>query len=527
MAGLQQFIGSRDVDGKLLVNQGRISDQGKQQRLRATIQSLGFTDLNGDEVLSSSTGGAADLVKLNRKRIADQHRIKFPTRPLGRDITGPKVIQGARQSYDSTLAPHQMDDGAHQKNRDTSQSLFDTDADSIEVTATFSDFSDFKDHGNALQGNDHQETHLDRVNDVGEDEIVSDFDDSRIESFDGKRPKCGEGEGDPRIDDLKAQMPPEPSRILLLGQISQSKSPQAGEMISRLAPEMTLDPPVLNRNSSSRHPNDPIRSQVMPIASKMVEGGGSYGAEDQTIQSGYQRLPQIFSKPGQGRLDEDARYIPARYPTPQKAAIPEGEILANPRQLSHKALTQNNEATVLPLASKSSETGIFGGSEGPDAIISQDDMDSSSRKRATGLDYTTRQLASMTYNRLSSETFDSVPRSPSSEVPEDLAGAILPQKLEYVYSLKRSDKQYLQRREVFSYMNINQYDECGSLLMEKFGNIITRYTDARQQKRKAAKEFEDEVAVREEHVRGISEGVDGDLRRLKTAGEDVIRGSDN
>ena len=133
----------------------------------------------------------------------------------------------------------------------------------------------------------------------------------------------------------------------------------------------------------------------------------------------------------------------------------------------------------------------------------------------------------MTYEQLTQESFDDS-LHPSGEIlSEDLANMSLAQKLQQVYDLKRSDKQHLQRREMFSAMAIAQHEECGDLLIENFSAVLTKYKNARQQKRRLAIEFEKEVARREERVRGNKEAVERDLRRLRRAGEDVVKGRDD
>ena len=82
----------------------------------------------------------------------------------------------------------------------------------------------------------------------------------------------------------------------------------------------------------------------------------------------------------------------------------------------------------------------------------------------------------------------------------------------------------MQRQGIFSSLTIEQYEEAGDLLLEKFANVIGRYKEARKSKRMVAKEFEKEVAQREELVRTKTTAVERDLTGLKHAGRKVVQG---
>ena len=62
-------------------------------------------------------------------------------------------------------------------------------------------------------------------------------------------------------------------------------------------------------------------------------------------------------------------------------------------------------------------------------------------------------------------------------------------------------------------------------MIRRFSDIMSKYTEARQQRRRAAKDIEEEVANREDCVRGKTTAVDKDLGRLKRGGEEVVRGA--
>lgn len=147
------------------------------------------------------------------------------------------------------------------------------------------------------------------------------------------------------------------------------------------------------------------------------------------------------------------------------------------------------------------------------------------QKRPLELDYDPDQLSKMTYADLKSESFDHDPRGPTNILPENLASASLANRLEYIHDQAKHDNVHIeQQRAFFSSLPIDEYEECGDLIVERFAAIIAKFKDARREKRKVAMAFEEEVARREEGVRGKKEAIERDMGRLRKAGEDVVKG---
>ena len=147
------------------------------------------------------------------------------------------------------------------------------------------------------------------------------------------------------------------------------------------------------------------------------------------------------------------------------------------------------------------------------------------RKRARDLDYSPDQLSSMTFQQLNNETFSLASNAPWTSPVQGLSSGTLAEKMEYVLEkLKDDDAKLIQRRAFFSSLPIEQYEECANLMIRRFSDIISKFTEARQQRRRFAKDFEEEVARREDCVRGKTSAVNKDLGRLKRGGEEVVRG---
>lgn len=549
VSGLQKFIGSRE-GGAEATNQGISYVGEKKERLQAKMQEMGFVDLEGTEILSNSASKPTDAVNLRRKIIADQNRLKVPTNFSSRNGSNVRS-PGMRQGQISSSVPPQAVQSMPRKDQEDSYGPFDTDADSLEATATFSNFTDSREHETSFQDIGHfvndshqvyghkQDTHhisvpavtqrqhhLSQISDRhdpntgSEDEEVSGYDGSGNVSSDEERP-----ENDGKDDD----------RVI----------------------EKTMTQEATHQREQATYFHKPSCRMVIPVASEAV-GGNAFDSElDQQIQSRHTRLPETSSKQdraGNSRYDAIGntgllRTGMSKKTSPYNSPHSEVEICeqhhsADPAQLPREGgqISYSQATSILfPQSAKSVQapaTELFeerhgpnklpfiGDRRNPDARNSQNEMPSNTQNSAQDLDYTSSQLSGMPFDLLCSESFDDDPRAREEDFPEGLTTAPLSQKLQYAHDLKHHEEQHLQRRAIFSSMTINQYEECGDLLIERFGEITTRYRQARQQKRKVAKEFEDEVASREERVRRKREGVDGDLRRLRRAGEDVVRGKE-
>ena len=148
----------------------------------------------------------------------------------------------------------------------------------------------------------------------------------------------------------------------------------------------------------------------------------------------------------------------------------------------------------------------------------------STNKRMLELDYTPNKLATMTFDELFSESFDHDPKAPSPSLPPDANRATLAEKLAGFQRSKADEDHNQQLKSFFFSLTINQYDECGEIIIDRISTIMDKYRKARQCKRQAAQQFEKEVTNREQSVSQGTEAVEQGLKRLKKAGEDVVRG---
>ena len=145
----------------------------------------------------------------------------------------------------------------------------------------------------------------------------------------------------------------------------------------------------------------------------------------------------------------------------------------------------------------------------------------STRKRASP-----DQISSISLEQLSNEPFDLAADMDMVCIPQELSSGTLATKMDYIFEKsKDGNAKILQQRIFFSSLSIEHYEECANLIIGRFGAIMSRLTDARQQRRRAAKDLEEEVAKRGECIRGKTTVVSKNLCRLKRGGEEVMRGA--
>ena len=146
-------------------------------------------------------------------------------------------------------------------------------------------------------------------------------------------------------------------------------------------------------------------------------------------------------------------------------------------------------------------------------------------KRSRDLDYSVHQLADMSYQQLKDESFDHVPGAAKLLAQHDLPSPSLPlpERLQQIYHDKTHKDRELRARGFFSSLSIEQYEECGDLLLDGFRDVMERLKQARQQKRRAAKTMEEQIAKREEWVRKKRGIIEQDLGRLKSSGSAVVK----
>ena len=153
-------------------------------------------------------------------------------------------------------------------------------------------------------------------------------------------------------------------------------------------------------------------------------------------------------------------------------------------------------------------------------------ISASGQKRTVELDYTEEQLSGMSYEKLRVEGFDHNPTGSVQVLPEEIRSETLAKQFKCIKDM--IDPTDAERKEklqsFFSSLSIEEYEECGDLILEQFSSILAKFKVARQEKRKIARIYEEEISQREQTIRGRSVRVDNEMGRIRQAGKDLLNG---
>ncbi|KAK5628529.1 hypothetical protein RRF57_004244 [Xylaria bambusicola] len=149
--------------------------------------------------------------------------------------------------------------------------------------------------------------------------------------------------------------------------------------------------------------------------------------------------------------------------------------------------------------------------------LSTEKHQSATKKRSYELDYDDGALAAMDYETLKLEEFDFDPAQAEARSVYEPPRGTLPEKLEHFLA-----KDEVDQASFFTKMSINDWEESGDWFLEKFGDIMARFKEARKEKRKIVRAFEDEIAEREVAVRNKIHGIGQTLADLKSEGESIL-----
>ncbi|KAI0106285.1 extracellular mutant protein 11-domain-containing protein [Nemania sp. FL0031] len=139
------------------------------------------------------------------------------------------------------------------------------------------------------------------------------------------------------------------------------------------------------------------------------------------------------------------------------------------------------------------------------------------KKRSLELDYDDGALAAMDYTTLKGEAFDFDPAQAEARSVFEPPRGTLPEKLEHFFA-----KDEANQANFFIKMPVRDWEDSGDWFLERFGQIITQFKEARKEKRNMVDAFENEIAEREEAVRNKIHGIGQTLAELKSEGENMI-----
>ncbi|KAF2623737.1 hypothetical protein BU25DRAFT_173716 [Macroventuria anomochaeta] len=133
-------------------------------------------------------------------------------------------------------------------------------------------------------------------------------------------------------------------------------------------------------------------------------------------------------------------------------------------------------------------------------------------------DYNPDVLFKMDYDQLRDESFDRNPHEADPVLPEDMRDKSLDERLLFAQHKLDPAAQF----EFFSALPTNEWEDAGDWFLDQFSAIIKRTREARQKKRKAARDFEQQIEERHKHVAKKQRLVEGAMAKMKAQGEGLV-----
>lgn len=139
---------------------------------------------------------------------------------------------------------------------------------------------------------------------------------------------------------------------------------------------------------------------------------------------------------------------------------------------------------------------------------------------AEDLDYELESLYEKDFDDLQNEPFDGPPREDAHDAPSDSSSKPLEERLAAFSKLDVQDQ-----KELFSSLDIEQWEEAGDWFQKRFSEIFGKLKAARRNRREKATEFEQRIAQRQQAVTKKRKVTDDVLSEMKRTGQLVLVGT--
>ncbi|PGH16619.1 hypothetical protein AJ80_05121 [Polytolypa hystricis UAMH7299] len=220
--------------------------------------------------------------------------------------------------------------------------------------------------------------------------------------------------------------------------------------------------------------------------------------------------------------------------SPVSASKPIVRMGSEPNQHQNNTMPSNEQYTqpggvfdvtdLSALDSSESSSSTSNGNQGTYTSVrlsTLSPLSASKRPRTTAFasDYPPNILFSKSFSDLRSESFDYTPAPPQPIFPPQDPPLPLSEKLQRLKSLTDD-----QRRNFFSSLSIDEWEDSGDWLLEQFATLLTKTKEARHERRSVARVFEKEVERRYEAVEGEGKEIEKRLEDMRAGGMGVLKG---
>ena len=140
------------------------------------------------------------------------------------------------------------------------------------------------------------------------------------------------------------------------------------------------------------------------------------------------------------------------------------------------------------------------------------------RESEIQLDHQTEKLFYMSYKDLKAESFDVDPNGNDSHVPAEQQNEPFADRLCVISELQQQDQ-----INFFASLPIDEWEQAGDWFLDRFGEVLCKLKQARQEKRTAAKLFEDEIEQRYKAINKKRKQTEEYLSDMKESGGKVLQ----
>ncbi|KAJ4363059.1 hypothetical protein N0V83_010177 [Neocucurbitaria cava] len=303
-----------------------------------------------------------------------------------------------------------------------------------------------------------------------------------------------------------------PQRVIANGQLTRPfapRPPQRGQM-----PDMFGANQTMPKLSGIFHQSATIRNQERFPTHATQQGG-----QPHEINSA--ALPANLNPISNQSRREIAPDLPAHSNNYQNTR---GQV-NRPPQLSQYQTSSSTRVQPLhvdPLEGRAPSNRLSSARTKANPIIQKEPMmegrtvEESSADRV--VDYDQEQLYALSYDALRNENFDKDPRAGPPALTDDMLQKPLVERLQFVQKNFDADRQ----SEFFHSLPTSEWEDAGDWFLDQFQSIIHRTKEARQNKRKLAQEFEQEVEKRYKHVSKKQSQVKEAMDKMKLQGESLV-----
>ena len=564
IAGMHDFVKSRGANLDHLGATGRtekFSDADKE-RIRANMITIGYSN---PSIQSPSLVGPQQHAKLQRQQIADQQRIPLDSAQWPKNTKAPYLALQTSNEVESVFDEPEVSVKPEQGTASklaTSGDIFDTDTEAIDDTSILSDYPASrhrpKQHQTAarsIDGVDLTSEHFDRLDSVSLNCGSPGQFDSKTG---GANPSAGgllleagspkssqrstNSRGGPETQELVSG---DSSCYLMLAksdahnqQSAISPSPRRLHATRRdLALRETSTPPQntfgQSRPRTQKQNSGQLNDQGIEETAREHDARQHRGSfRKRPLQKADSKHSKRSDKGDMDGFSTQKRPLPTYHEPGEPLASRNPSRRMDFRTPMHPPgipQKQSDNTHSLEGHGDEKETRLLdptgSGFDRTDDFDEGDLSADGSAEYGNDLDYEIDELKGMAYDELRQEPFDHIPRKigATGDNTSADAHASLDERLETLFALRKGQEAGNLPEDFFTALESKDFEECGDLLLGKFGGLIEKFKESRRKKRAVAAEMEEEVSRRQEVVSGRMAVMEGDLRRLKKDGLNVVR----